>query len=122
VLARRLVPEGAAAKETLTLADLPKLLPGLLEEFQDFLLARATEFRDTHTRVVDSWDDFAAAVATGWARAFHCGRQECEDDIKAATVATPRCVPFDAPDETGVCVRCDAPAAYGKRVVFGRAY
>jgi prolyl-tRNA synthetase len=122
VLARRLVPEGAAAKETLTLADLPKLLPGLLDDFQDFLLARATEFRDTHTRVVDSWDDFAAAVATGWARAFHCGRQECEDDIKAATVATPRCVPFDAPDETGVCVRCDAPAAYGKRVVFGRAY
>ena len=37
------------------------------------------------TRTVDSWDEFAAAVATGWALALHCGQPACEDDIKAAT-------------------------------------
>ena len=45
-----------------------------------------------------------------------------EDEIKAQTAATPRCIPNDGPPETGTCVRCDAPSAYGKRVLFGRAY
>ena len=83
---------------------------------------RATEFRDTNTAGVQDWDAFAAAVATGWARAFHCGQPACEDDIKASTAATPRCVPSEAPDETGTCIRCDNPSAYGKRVLFGRSY
>ncbi|MDQ1720618.1 MAG: prolyl-tRNA synthetase, partial [Pseudonocardiales bacterium] len=60
--------------------------------------------------------------STGWAVAFHCGRPECEDDIKALTQATPRNIPTDGPEETGVCVRCGEPSAYGKRVIFGRAY
>jgi prolyl-tRNA synthetase len=43
-------------------------------------------------------------------------------EIKAETAATPRCIPNAAPAESGTCVRCDAPSAYGKRVLFGRAY
>ena len=61
-----------------------------LTAFQDLLLRRATEFRDQRTVTVDTWDEFVAAVATGWALALHCGQPECEDDIKAATSATPR--------------------------------
>ena len=90
--------------------------------FQDLLLRRATEFRDQRTVTVDTWEEFVAAVATGWARAFHCGQPECEDDIKAATSATPRVIPADGEPEQGTCIRCGQPSAYGKRLIFGRAY
>jgi prolyl-tRNA synthetase len=117
-LARRL----GGAKEQLPLDSAPQALPAILDEFQDFLLHRATEFRDRHTKATDDWPAFSAAVASGWATAFHCGAAECENDIKADTGATPRCVPLDAPEKTGPCVRCGRSDAYGRRVLFGRAY
>ena len=119
VLARRVGGEG---KETVALDALPGLLPGLLVEIQAAMLARATGFREANTTTVDGWDAFAAAVGTGWARAFHCGEPSCEDDIKAATAATPRCVPTEGAEESGSCVRCGSPSAYGKRILFGRSY
>jgi prolyl-tRNA synthetase len=118
VLARRL----GGDKEQIALADAPALLPAILDGIHDEMLRRATEFRDGHTTTVDDWDGFAAAVAGGWARAFHCGDPGCEDTIKAETAATPRCIPLDAPAETGTCIRCDRPSEYGKRVLFGRSY
>ena len=113
---------GDEGKSQLPLAEAAARVPAVLDDYQAKLLARATEFRDSHTTTVDSWEAFAEAVATGWALALHCGRTECEDDIKAETTATPRCVPLDAPPDSGVCVRCGEPSAYGKRVLFGRAY
>ncbi|MFC4910856.1 proline--tRNA ligase [Actinomadura gamaensis] len=121
-LARRLPAVEGQGKEQIPLEKVPELLPGILADFQSFLLARAEAFREEHTATVDTWDAFAAQVAEGWARAFHCGRAECEDDIKADTAATPRVIPMDAPEETGACVKCGQPSAYGKRVIFGRAY
>ncbi|ONI75232.1 proline--tRNA ligase [Actinosynnema sp. ALI-1.44] len=113
---------GGDGKQTMPLAAVAAALPGVLDEFQQWLFDRAVEFRESRTVAVDSFDDFRGAVAGGWARAFHCGRSECEDDIKAETAATPRCVPLEAAGESGACVRCSAPSAYGKRVHFGRAY
>lgn len=118
VLVKRL----GQGKESLPIASLPQAIPGLLDEFQAFLLQRATDFRDSRTATVDDWNAFAEAVSSGWARAFHCGEASCEDDIKAETAATPRCVPLEADEEFGPCVRCSATATYGKRVIFGRAY
>ena len=120
-VARRLPVDGGPAKEQIPLDRAAELLPGVLEEFQAFLLRRAETFRDERTAAVDGWDAFATQVAGGWARAFHCGRSGCEDDIKADTAATPRCIPSAAPDESGACVRCGQPSAYGRRVIFGRA-
>ena len=122
-LARRLPVQAAApGKEQIPLARAAELLPGILTDFQAFLLARAETFRDEHTNDVDSWDQFAEQVTRGWARAFHCGQPACEDQVKADTAATPRCIPADAPDEPGSCVRCGLPSAYGRRLIFGRAY
>ncbi len=118
-VARRLTGE----KESLPLAGLGAAIPGILDEIQAGMLARATEFRDSHITTVDSWDAFLEATNTGWARVLHCGQPSCEDDIKAASAAaTPRCIPNDGEAETGACIRCNAPAAYGKRILFGRAY
>jgi prolyl-tRNA synthetase len=119
LLAKRLGDEG---KTAISLDTAPEVLLDLLDDFQEFLLERATDFREAHTATVDDWEAFTAAVATGWARALHCGRPECEEDIKSETAATPRCIPLEAPAESGTCVRCDAPSAYGKRVLFGRSY
>jgi prolyl-tRNA synthetase len=93
-----------------------------LRDFQDLLLQRATDFRDSHTVTVSDWGEFAEAIKTGWALAFHCGRTECEDDIKAAISATARCIPADGDPAEGRCVRCDGQSAYGKRLIFGRSY
>ncbi|MFD6452050.1 proline--tRNA ligase [Nocardia sp. NPDC055165] len=119
VMVRRLGEEG---KQSVDLATLPDLMPGILDDFQAYLLARATAFRAENTSAVDDWAAFEAAVATGWALALHCGKPQCEIDIKALTAATPRCVPLAGDAESGQCVRCDAPASYGKRVIFSRAY
>ncbi|WP_225878547.1 proline--tRNA ligase [Spongiactinospora rosea] len=119
VMAKRLGEEG---KEQVPLESLPELMPGVLADFQAFLLERATAFRDSNTSRTDTWEAFAEAVATGWASALHCGEASCEDEIKAKTAATPRCIPLAGEPESGSCIHCGAPAAYGKRVLFGRAY
>jgi prolyl-tRNA synthetase len=109
-------------KETVALDGLAASVPARLDAYHDLLLTRATEFRDANTAAVVGWDDFAAQVATGFALALHCGRRECEDEIKAETTATPRCIPTAGAADEGACVRCGQPSAYGKRVVFARSY
>ncbi|MFF3228549.1 proline--tRNA ligase [Nocardia suismassiliense] len=119
VLVRRL---GDDRKQTVDLATLPTTVPAMLDEFQAYLLTRATSFRDEHTQEVDDWTSFEAAVATGWALALHCGNPTCEDEIKARTAATPRCIPLTATPDSGPCVHCSSPSAYDKRLIFSRAY
>ena len=119
VMTQRLGEDG---KRQISLADAAKTLTVVLDDFQQFLLERATAFRDERIMTADDWDQFGRAVSVGWAPALHCGQPSCEDEIKAETGATPRCVPLDGAAETGACVRCGAPSAYGKRVLFGRAY
>jgi prolyl-tRNA synthetase len=121
VLAWRIADDGDA-KETVALDGLAASLPSRLAAYHDRLLARATAFRDERTASVDDWDAFAAQVDAGFALALHCGRPECEDDIKAETTATPRCIPTTGEAADGCCIRCDQPAAYGRRIVFARAY
>jgi len=111
-----------AAKQAIPLDAAPDLLVAELAAFQAMLAQRAADFRDDHTVVVDSWPEFVSAVATGWALALHCGDQACEDEIKAETTATPRCIPLEGELEQGTCVRCGKPSAYGKRLIFARAY
>ncbi|MBO0837511.1 MAG: proline--tRNA ligase, partial [Actinobacteria bacterium] len=113
-------PDGG--KEAVPLDAAPDLLAAELSAFQAMLTQRAADFRDDHTAAVSSWPEFAAAVAVGWALALHCGEQACEEEIKAETTATPRCIPLAGEPEQGSCVRCGKPSAYGKRVIFARAY
>jgi prolyl-tRNA synthetase len=109
-------------KTAVPLDDAPARLEDELTAFQIMLLRRATEFRDSHTATVNTWPEFTEAVSTGWAVAFHCGQPDCEEEIKAATSATPRCIPAGGEPEEGTCIRCDRPSAYGKRIIFGRSY
>ena len=122
-------------KETAALPELKDLLPARLEALHGELFERALRFRRERTRVVDDYEAFKEAVAEGFALAYHCGDAACEKAIQEETKATARVIPLEFPahgvlqdDEVlreageGVCVRCGRPAAYGRRVVFARAY
>jgi prolyl-tRNA synthetase len=123
LMSRRLnYQEPDAGKRAVPLDGAPDLLAGELAAFQTMLARRAADFRDDHTAVVDTWPEFTAAVAAGWALALACGEQACEDEIKAETTASPRCIPLTGEPEQGPCIRCREPSAYGKRVIFARAY
>jgi len=123
LMSRRLsYPQPEAAKEAVPLEAAPARLAAELAAFQAMLARRAADFRDDHTATVNSWPEFAAAVAVGWALALHCGEQACEDEIKTETTATPRCIPLDGEPEQGTCIRCGRASAYGKRLIFGRSY
>jgi prolyl-tRNA synthetase len=123
LMSRRLnYPDPNAAKDPIPLDAAPALLAAELSAFQAMLARRAADFRDDHTATVNSWPEFVAAVAVGWALAFACGGQECDDEIKAETTASPRCIPLAGEPEQGACIRCGKPSAYGKRVIFARAY
>lgn len=93
-----------------------------LEAFHQALYQRALGFRDAHTWKVDTYEDFKAKVQEGFVKAFHCGQAECEREIKAETTATTRCIPLDEPEDKGSCIRCGKPSAYGKRILFAKAY
>ena len=115
-------------KETLPRAEAISGMKARLGEIQAFLLKRATDFMLKNTVSVDSYDEFKAAIEDGkWVRAFHCGDAESERQIKDDTKATVRNIPLDdaeffAEREDGVCVHTGKPAAYGKRILFGRQY
>ncbi|HUY06288.1 MAG TPA: proline--tRNA ligase [Acidimicrobiales bacterium] len=109
-------------KETISLRDLAETMPQRLELFQQALYQRALTFRDDHTRRADSKDELLQAVTTGFVLALHCGDSACERSIKQDSGASARCIPLEGDEETGSCAYCGAPSAYGRRVLFARAY
>ena len=82
---------------------------GTLVEIQKALLDRARAFRDAHTKEPENYDEFKAAVETGFALAFWCGSEDCEAKIKEETKATVRCIPLRRAMAPGACILCGEP-------------
>src|SRR2546427_169378 len=119
VLARRDRP-GKEGKISASLADLPATIERLLVEIQQSLHHKALAFREANTRDPKDYAEFKAAVETGFAFSFWCGRAKCEEQIKEETKATMRCIPLDQPGGEGRCICCGQPAK--EKAIFGRAY
>jgi prolyl-tRNA synthetase len=111
-----------ARKQSQPTADFLAEIGDRLVEFQAALYRRAVAFRDDHTKRVDAFDALVAAVQDGFAYSFHCGDEACERRFQEQTGATPRCIPRDEPEDSGICPICGKPSAYGKRIIFARAY
>jgi prolyl-tRNA synthetase len=96
------------AKAAIPFGDLATRVPELLEEIQRDLFARAASFRESHTTVAPTWDEFREAMAgrPGFVVAPWCGSAECEAAIKAETQATLRNIPLNAPRVEGRCIKC----------------
>lgn len=94
----------------------------LLDEIQKNVYQKALKFRETMTTRVDNFAEFKKVMEEkgGFILAHWDGTKETEAAIKEETKATIRCIPLDAPEETGVCVYSGKPSS--RRVLFAQAY
>ncbi len=119
MLARRDIP-GRDGKSSVPIDGLEASVPEMLETIQQAIYEKAKAFRDENIHDVENYDEFRAAVATGFARAWWGGDMEDEARLKDETQATIRCIPLDQPDGSGTCVYTGKPA--DEVAIFGRAY
>jgi prolyl-tRNA synthetase len=109
------------SKESVSLDGVVDTVKILLEQIQQAVYQKALRFREENTFTVDTWDEFQAQIEKGGFILAHWdGTAETEEKIKNETKATIRCIPLDAPEETGKCIYTGEPS--NKRVVFARAY
>jgi len=125
--------KGPKDKQSLSRADLVAQLPALLQDIQDSLFARAKAFREEHTKVIDSKDEFYAFFADppkkkesdptpihgGFALTHYNGDPAVEAKIKDDLKVTVRCIPLEA-GEPGTCPFTGAPSK--QRVVWAKSY
>ena len=94
----------------------------LLEDIQANIFKKAYDYREEHITKVDSWEEFKDVLQNkgGFISAHWDGTPETEDQIKAETKATIRCMPLEFEPEEGKCVYSGKPS--GRRVLFALAY
>jgi prolyl-tRNA synthetase len=102
--------------------DLASHINKLLSEIQSNLFDRALAFRESHTTVCDSYEDFKNVLESkgGFISAHWDGTEETEMKIKQETKATIRCIPIDTEKEEGICIYSRKPSS--QRVLFAKAY
>ena len=109
-------------KQALPMENLADTLKELLDAVHDGMFQKALAFRETKTVKASTFDELAAGVQNGFVLAPWCGCSDCEDEIRAKTGATTRCMPFDdaAVPEDAVCIHCGKPAV--TRMYFAKSY
>jgi len=117
-----MVRRDTGEKEFVNREEVPARLKELLEQIQNDMLARATEFRKTNTRIGDDYEEFKRLMETerGLYLAPWCGEDACEEKVKNETKATIRCLPFDTEVPGEKCFACGEKAAAA--AYFARAY
>jgi prolyl-tRNA synthetase len=109
-------------KKVVSMDEVVKEMPALLEDIQKTIYERALKFRADMTTRVETYDEMKQVLDSkgGFILAHWDGTAETEAAIKEETKATIRCIPLDAPAESGKCVYSGKPS--DKRVIFARAY
>jgi prolyl-tRNA synthetase len=109
-------------KETVSRDNIVAHVTALMDEIQNNMLRKATEFREKNTYYVETWEEFRDIIENkgGFVMAHWDGTTETEEIIKNETKATIRIIPFDSPAEKGRCVRTGKPSE--RRVLFARSY
>lgn len=109
-------------KEVVAFNGVEDYIENLLKEIQQNLFNRAHAHRRDNMRTIDSYDEFKVKIESegGFFLAHWDGTAETEAKIKEETKATIRCIPFDLPEEAGVCMVTGKPSS--GRVIFAKAY
>jgi prolyl-tRNA synthetase len=117
-------------KESMAVEEFVSRAPELLMSIQNTLLERAKKFRDEHTRIIESknefYDFFTAKdsakpeIHGGFALAHWNGSREVEEQIKNDLKVTVRVVPLDETSDPGRCIFTGEPSA--RRVVWAKSY
>ncbi len=125
--------EGVKAKKFFPRAEFVREAAPMLEAMQGNLLARARAFREEHTRVIETKEEFydfftpknaaKPEIHGGFALAHWNGSAAVEEQIKNDLKVTIRCIPFDDPahpPEPGRCVITGEPSP--RRVLWAKSY
>ena len=108
-------------KVTVSLDGLADTVNKLLDEVQVGLYNKALDMRKSKTVDATDFETFKAGVQAGFVRAMWCGERACEDEIKAKSGATTRCMPLEEDAHlSDVCVHCGKPAKH--LMYFAKAY
>jgi len=117
-----LVRRDTREKIFVPMSELETLVPELLKDIQKSLLEKAKNAQDNRTFSAKTVDEVKVLLdkTLGFVEAPWCGELACEEKVKEVAGASSRCMPFDQPDEKGVCLCCGKPAK--ANVIWGRAY
>ena len=117
-------------KESMRMDEFAARAPEILVSIQDSLYARAKEFRDANTHVINSKKDFydfftaknpsKPEIHGGFALAHWNGSREIEEQIKNDLKVTIRVIPVDDSSEPGQCIFTGEPSMC--RVVWAKSY
>lgn len=108
-------------KETISIESIEDKIEKLLEDIQANIFKKAYDYREAHTTIVDSYEEFKEKIEEGGFILAHWdGTIETEEKIKEETKATIRCIPLDGDKTPGKCMVTGRPSA--QRVIFARAY
>ena len=108
-------------KETYSIEGIEDHIEQLLEDIQKNIYQKALDFRAKTTKTVDTYEEFKVAIEEGGFILAHWdGTPETEEEIKAETKATIRCIPLQGDKTPGVCMVTGKPSS--QRVLFARAY
>lgn len=118
--------KGVKEKSGMARATFVETLPQILEEIQQNIFNRAKMARDTNMKKIDNLKDFEAffggdaeSQAGGFAL-VHWNEAAMGHEILGKLKVTPRCIPLDAPEESGACIFTGQPSK--RRVIFAKAY
>jgi prolyl-tRNA synthetase len=119
-------------KQTVPRGEFVANIASTLQSIQDALFERARQFREQHTRRIDTQEEFYAfftppsvaenaptPIHGGFALTHFCGDVALEKRIKDELSVTVRCIPFEK-SEPGSCPFTGKPSA--QRVVWAKAY
>ena len=117
-------------KESVSIQEFAATAPELLLSIQQNLYERAKQFRDEHTRKIDSRDEFYAfftpqnagkpEIHGGFALAHWNGSRAVEEQIKNDLKVTIRVIPLNDSAEPGRCIFTGEPSA--RQVVWAKSY
>lgn len=109
-------------KNTVSLDNIADYVGTLLADIQVAMYEKAKSYRDTHITEVNTWDEFVSVLEEkgGFVSAHWDGTPEAEEQIKAKTKATIRCIPLNNKQEDGKCILTGNPSK--ERVLFAKAY
>jgi prolyl-tRNA synthetase len=118
VLVRRDTGEKIIAK---TDGEISRVVTELADAIQKNLYDTAKHRLDSNTVHANTWEEFTGAIENGKFVLAHWDEtSETEKIIKDETSATIRCIPMDAKEEAGKCIKTGSSST--KRVLFAKAY
>jgi len=121
---------GVKDKESIPAEKFVQEIGSLLDAIQQNIYAKALAFRQQHTHLIDSKNEFyefftpknteKPEIHGGFVLAHWCGSAACEEHVKNDLKVTIRCIPMDGQPEPGSCIFTGQPSR--QRVLFAKSY